>query len=484
MSQGHPLPAGTLTYPSAVQTTSGRRVGRILCVILAASLVTAACTSRSDDGEVDQDRVTRASPSAADDGGGRPKSEDGRVKKPDLELARSKLKHVVFLIKENRTFDHMFGRMRGVDGATSGETCDGRTVPLTRAPDEAPDVSHSFTDGITAINGGEMNCFDQLSSDGGELAAYTQYHREDIPAYWAYAKRYALADRFFSSVYGPTAVEHLWTMAGQSDRFVDNEREDQAGEGKQGQYCKDKQERMLSFKKLTEPERRDAYRLEEIPDVPTLAERYWIERWPCTNMKVLMDLLDEKGISWRYYMGGFIHQRAIKMVRRIRLTPMWRKVIDSVDFPEEVREGRLPSMSWLTPPHGLNDHPGGSVGICKGENWTVRTINLLMKSDEWDNMAIILTWDDFGGYYDHVAPPHVDLYGMGPRVPAIVISPWAKPGFVDSHTYDFSSVLKTVEQLWGLGSLGTRDARADPMWASFDFEQEPVEPLLLEQRDC
>lgn len=402
----------------------------------------------------------------------------------DLELARSKLKHVIFLIKENRTFDHMFGRMKGVNGATTGVTCDGDRVPLTRAPNAAPDITHSFEAGIIAINGGDMNCFDRLAGEGGELGAYMQYHREDIPAYWAYAKKYALSDRFFSSVYGPTTVEHLWTMGGQSDRFVDIEREDQAGTGKQGEYCKDKKERMLSFRRMNKPERRDAYRLEEVPDTATLRERYWIERWPCTRMKVLMDLLEKKDISWRYYMGGFIHQRAIRMVRRLRFNKMrWKNVIKAEHFPREMRKERLPSMSWLTPPHGLTDHPA-SGGICKGENWTVEVINMIMKSKYWDSTAIILTWDDFGGFYDHVPPPHVDLYGMGPRVPAIVISPWAKPGFVDSHTYDFSSVLKTVEQLWGLGTLGARDKRADPMWNSFDFEQEPVDPLILDTKNC
>lgn len=400
----------------------------------------------------------------------------------DLQLARSKLKHVVFLIKENRTLDHMFGRLARVNGATTGKTCDGGTVPLRRSPDAAPKGDHSFSAGIIAINGGEMNCFDQLGGDT-PMGAYVQYHRADIPNYWAYAKRFALADRFFSSVYGPTNVEHLWTMGGQSDRFVDIERPHQAGTGAQGEYCKDRAERMYSFRKLSQPEERDAYRLEELPDVETLADRYWIERWPCTRMVVLMDLLEERGISWRYYMGGGIHQKAIKMVRHIRLGPMWSKVIESERFPAELRAGRLPTMSWLTPPGGLTDHPANG-GICKGENWTVETLNLLMRSEYWDNMAVILTWDDFGGFYDHVPPPHVDLYGMGPRVPAIVISPWARPGFVDSHTYDFSSVLKTIEELHGLPSLGARDARADPMWRSFDFEQEPLPPLLLKKRDC
>lgn len=356
-----------------------------------------------------------------------------------------------------------------------GRTCDGTVVALRRAEDVMSDVSHSFSAGITAINGGRMNCFNP--------EGYVQYHEDDIPNYWAYAKRFSLADRFFSSVYGPTTVEHLWTMAGQSDRFIDNERPHQAGTGKQGEFCNDRQERMLSFEKLSKRQTQHAYNLEEIPAVGTLADLYWTERWPCTNMKVLMDLLEARNISWKYFMGGGIHQKAIKMVRHVRFGPMWKKVVPTEQFDDQLRKGRLPSVSWLTPPPGLNDHPSGG-SLCRGENWTVDRLNWLMKSKYWNSTAVILTWDDFGGFYDHVPPPHVDLYGMGPRVPALVISPWARRGHVDHRTYDFASVLKTIEELHDLPTLGPRDAQANAMWSSFDFTQEPLPPLILKDRNC
>ncbi|MBA3350688.1 MAG: hypothetical protein H0T12_09065 [Actinobacteria bacterium] len=425
-----------------------------------------------------RDRTTDAS-----SGSSVTKRAEPSTEKTKLVLARSKIKHVVFLIKENRTFDHMFGRLRRANGAVTGEICNGTTVRLRRAEDHVPDILHSFSAGIVAINGGEMNCFDRLSG-GTELEGYVQYHKADIPNYWSYAKQFSLADRFFSSVYGPTTVEHLWTMAGQSDRFVDVERVYQSGVGKQGEFCKDRQELMWSFRKLSQAEEHNAYRLEEISDVSGLAERFWTERWPCTDMRVLQDLLEEQGVSWRYYRGGGIHQKAaIKMIRHIRLGPMWRKVVSNKQFDADVRRGRLPSVSWLLPPPGFTDHPS-NPSICQGENWTVNRLNLLMNSRYWRSTAVILTWDDFGGFYDHVPPPHVDLYGMGPRVPAIVLSPWARSGYVDHHTYDFSSVLKTIEELHGLGSLGERDKRADAMWQSFDFDQEPLPPLTLPERDC
>ena len=124
-----------------------------------------------------------------------------------IAAARAHIDHIVFLTKENRTFDNLFARFPGADGATQGTKCDGTTVTLQRAVDREPDYGHSFTDGITAVDGGAMNCF----NDG----AYVTYERADIPNYWAYAKRFVLADRFFSSVYGPTGIEHLWTFASQ-----------------------------------------------------------------------------------------------------------------------------------------------------------------------------------------------------------------------------------------------------------------------------
>ncbi len=122
--------------------------------------------------------------------------------------------------------------------------------------------------------------------------------------------------------------------------------------------------------------------------------------------------------------------------------------------------------------------------MCEGENWTVEILNALQQSPYWDETAVVLTWDDFGGFYDHVAPPHVDLYGLGPRVPTIVISPWARPGYVDSRTYEFSSVLKFIETVFDLPALTERDRRSSDMLDAFDFLQRPLDPLILEPREC
>jgi phospholipase C len=397
-------------------------------------------------------------------------------------MARRKIRHIIFLVKENRTFDHLFGLFPGADGVTEGMTCDGTVVPLRRASDDSLGPNHSFSSALISVNGGRMNCFDQIW-DGRELQSYVQYERSQIPNYWAYARRFVLADRFFSSAYGPTLVEHLEIVAAQTDGFVDNEREGDWGAGGSGDYCEDRAERVLSFRELTPGEEGDAYRLEEEAKPAVLAKRYWFERWPCTDIRVLPDLLERRGISWRYYMGPAPFYDALRMIRHVRFGPMWENVGDASTFVPDVRGGRLPAVSWLMPPVALSDHPGYN-GICPGENWPVKTINALMRSEEWSHMAIVLTWDDFGGFYDHVPPPHLDLYGLGPRVPAIVISPWARRGFIDHQTMEFASVLKLIEVVFDLPSLTARDRNADDMLQAFSFTQEPQPPLILEPRDC
>jgi phospholipase C len=111
-------------------------------------------------------------------------------------------------------------------------------------------------------------------------------------------------------------------------------------------------------------------------------------------------------------------------------------------------------------------------------------MNALQQSPDWNETAVVIAWDDFGGFYDHVPPPHIDLFGLGPRVPAIIASPWSRSGYVDSKTYEFSSVLKFIETIFDLPALTGRDRRANDMLDAFDFQQEPLEPLILEQRDC
>ncbi len=396
------------------------------------------------------------------------------------EQAKEKIKHVVFIVKENRTFDHMYGTFPGAEGTRVGETCKGKSVKLKPAGDQALDVPHSFNAGLRAINGGRMNCFDLMSPDD-PMRPYVQLKQSDIPNYWAYAKSFVLADRFFSSVYGPTGPEQLWTVSGQSDRFVEQEREGQYGTGEPREFCDDKKERAYSFKELTEEEENRAYELEEVPNIPALVE-FWEARWPCADIETVPGQLQEAGVSWKYYRGDNPWVDPLRQIKTARFTALWKNRVPEPQFIKDVEAGRLPAVSWVTPSFADSDHP--PMSICRGENWTVRQINAIMQSKYWKDTVIILVWDDYGGFYDHVPPPHVDLYGYGLRVPALVISPWVKP-HVDSRTLDFTSVLRLIQRLHGLPTLTERNARASDMIDLFDFTGPPRKPLVLKERtDC
>jgi phospholipase C len=459
-------------------------VGRRLLTVAVVWAIASSCTGSGDPagetGAADGSRLT--SPPAlldrVDEGAPPTLSEDQR-----LAQARRKIEHVVFIIKENRTFDHFFGRFPGANGVTRGFTCDGTRVPLRRAALDAVGADHSFIAGIVAVNGGQMNCFDRLYSADGPEAPYVQFWRQDIPNYWRLAEHYALADAFFSSIYGPTGMEHLWTLASQTDRFVDHQRPGQEGTGEPREHCLDPKELAYSFRRLTAQERDRVYALEERPDVETLVQDYWVERWPCIDITILPDLLERAGISWRYYRGDNKWIQPMEMIRHVVEGPMYEKVVPQERFLPDLEAGRLPEVSWLVPPLELSDHPARGRSICPGENWSVEVLNALQSSPEWESTVVFLVWDDFGGFYDHVPPPHVDIYGMGPRVPAIVLSPWVERG-VAHRVYDFSSVLRFIERLHGLRALSWRDRRANAMLDVFDFEQRPLDPLILPLRRC
>ncbi len=439
-----------------------RYLRRCCLGLLVASALMAACTGGSDVPSIlEPGEAVSPTPS--------PPSDPATV-----ALARAKIKHIVFVIKENRTFDNYFGQFPGADGATTGKTCDGGERPLLPAPDSGYAAGHSFTDGVTAINGGQMNCFTDVG--------YTQFSESQIPNYWAYARRFTLADEFFSSVYGPTGIEHLWTFASQSDRFVDHGRPGQLGIGKR-QLCDDPLETAYSFRQLSRDEQEQVFRLEgEGANGAAQLPQYWTERWPCTDVTVLPDRLDAAGILWKEYRGENEWVQPLRMVRHVRFSSMWDNVVSSQDFVKDLHAGQLPSVSWLTPPFPLSDHPPHSV--CDGENWTVKVLNELMQSPDWASTAVVLTWDDFGGYYDHVPPPHVDMYGLGPRVPTILISPYARPGFIDHNTMEFASVLRLIETVFDVPPLTSRDANTDDMLSAFDFTQQPLDPLVLTPRTC
>jgi phospholipase C len=378
-----------------------------------------------------------------------------------------KIDHVVFIVKENRTFDNYFGTFPGADGATSGKISTGEVIPLRHAPDMMPrDIDHSYQAAVEAIDGGAMDRFDLIMGGNvnGDYLAYSQYTESDIPNYFAYARNFVLADAFFSSLEGPSFPNHLYTVGAQSNRAINNPSTPPNSPARWG--C----DAAASSRVQT---------LEEPGEFGSV--------YPCFDFDTLADRLEEEGLSWKYYapgqdQSGYIWS-ALDAIRHIRLTSLWQQhVVPTAQFVEDAQSGQLPTVSWLVVGSGLSEHPPASV--CMGENWTVSQLNAVMSGPDWNSTVVFLTWDDFGGFYDHVAPPVVDNFGFGPRVPLLIISPWAKRGHISHTSLEFSSVLKFIEERFDLDPLTERDQDANDLIDSFDFDHLPREPLLLQARKC
>ena len=380
---------------------------------------------------------------------------------------RPKIQHIVFIIKENRSFDEYFGRFPRANGATAAKLSTGQTIPLGHTPDQVShDIGHDWFSGIEVIDGGKMDLFD-INYGGnlkGDMLAFTQMGQTDIPNYWAYAKRFSLADAMFSSLHGPSLPNHLYTIAGQSDGIV-------------------------SVPVVTDPTSM-GWGCDSVSAITVQflqSDGSVVDKAPCVDIQTLGDVLDANNITWKYYSGLYgtsgYQWNVYNNIKHIRYGPEWStRTGDQNQFDSDAMSGNLPAVSWLTPPNERTEHPPYSS--CYGENWTVDKINSIMQGPDWATTAIFLTWDDFGGFYDHVAPQQIDKYGLGPRVPLIVISPYARAGAIIHTPYEFSSVLKFIEKNFALPSLGARDVTANDMMDAFDFTQTPSMPLVLQQRTC
>ena len=398
------------------------------------------------------------------------------------ELAGRRIKHVVYIIKENRTFDNYFARYPGANGATHGMTSTGERVKLTVATDVMePDIGHDFPAGMNAINGGKMDGFD-LVANGESLSGYSSFTREGIPNYFSYADEFVLGDNMFSSMYGPTFPAHLYTVGAQSGRVTSNKNQAEDPGG----YCDDPGETVYRFQQLSKKEKKIVMEAEEKADMATVGN-FWEEIRACLNFEVLPDQLIKNDISWKYYADEGSWMNALLAIKHMRFSKHWgREIVPEESFPEDIENEKLAEVSWVVPGPGVNEHPGGP-SVCMGENWTVEMVNKIMRSKYWKNTAIFLTYDDFGGFYDHVPPPHYDIMGFGPRVPLLIISPWAKQGYIDSTEYELVSPLKFIEDTWGLDCMTPRDCAASNMYNAFDFESETPpkdRKLVLKERSC
>lgn len=400
---------------------------------------------------------------------------NGKVKRAQ---SSNPIEHFVFIIKENRTFDSYFGTFPGADGATQGTLSTGQVVPLNPMPDITPhDLDHSNEGALIDIDGGKMDNFDLPTASGAtneDLLAYRQFTQLGIPNYWVYAQNFVLADHMFSSLHGPSLPNHLYTVAAQSGGVLE-----------------------IPLPEITSNEPNDwkqSYSgLSWGCDAPSLMTARTLDSqgdldavWPCFDFPTLADSLENAGISWRYYaptQGQSGYQfSTLDAINHIRNTDLWQNVVPTTNFISDALSGNLPAVSWMVTGDPGSEHPPDST--CVGENWTLAQVNAVMQGPEWDSTAIIIIWDDFGGFYDHVAPPVVDGFGLGIRVPALIISPYVYSGTVSHTQYEFSSVLKTIEEAFGLPPLTQRDAEANDLYDSFNFNQAPLSPLVLQPRSC
>ena len=409
--------------------------------------------------------------------------------------ARFPIKHVVFLVKENRTFDNYFGAFPGANGTNTGTLHDGTVVQLGPLPDQvSPDINHSWNAALRAYDNGKMDGFDliQGAKVNGQLHNYVEASQADIPNYWSLAQQFALSDNFFSSLHGPSYPNHLYTIAAQSGGAINNPNQKTVN-GVPAPLVRPRQEPGvpgLEPRNVPPITSGSAWGCDNDPTsrVQILDQEGAIETiYPCLDFQTMGDQLTAAHVSWKMYAptegsNGYIWS-VYDAVRHIRAEPAWQRHIVPVDqFAVDAAAGDLPAVSWISTPSSVSEHPPSST--CVGENWTVSLLQALAGGRDWRSSAVFITWDDFGGFYDHVPPQQVDQYGLGFRVPLLVVSPFARQGFIDHEQAEFSSVLRFIEADFGVANLTDRDLNTTDLTEAFDFGQRPRKPPELTQRAC
>jgi len=385
---------------------------------------------------------------------------------PEFTPGFANIQHIVFLVHENRTFDNYFGTYPGGDGTTTATLSTGQVFTLNHEADfVGRDIHHSFYAEVLGTDYGKVDKFDLISgcNVNGDYLCLSQLYQQDIPNYWSYAGKFVLADHMFSSLHGPSFANHLYTVADDSGGVVGNPYNNGSGHD---WGCDEAAGALVDV-------------------VNTSGNLSSV--FPCFDFTTLADLFQDAGLSWRYYSpaqdeDGY-EWNALNAINHVRNSSMWDNIVPYTQFVTDASNGNLPALSWIVTPGTESEHPslGGS---CAGENFAVTQVNAAMQGLEWNSTVIFIVWDDFGGLYDHVPPPVEDQYGLGARVPLLIISPYAISGYLSHTQYEFASFLKFAEERYGLSSLGTRNTNANDMLDSFNFLQAPTAPYVLQTRTC
>lgn len=363
------------------------------------------------------------------------------------------IQHLIVLMQENHSFDNYFGTYPGADGldlntqmpVDPNNPAAGYVTPWHIGNASITDISHSASTFRDQYNNGKMDGFvaalNTRNQDGKLAMGY--YDDADLPYYWNLADNYVLFDRFFSSAKDGSSPNHMYWVAGQSP---------------------------------VPP--KDVELAQVLADVPTI-----------------FDELQAAGISWKFYVQNYdptITYRNLGVVGNRASQVIWvpllnfdrfiddpilsSHIVDLSQYYIDLQNDNLPAVSYILP-SGASEHPPSS--LMSGQRFVKSVLQELMRSPAWDSSAFLLTYDDWGGWYDHVIPPQIDDFGYGPRVPAILVSPYAKTGYIDNTELDFTSILKFIEQNWNIAPLAQRDANANNFLSALDFSQEPRLPTFL-----
>jgi phospholipase C len=369
------------------------------------------------------------------------------------------IKHVVVIIQENRSFENFFAGYPGADAPMTG-LAGGKSVPLHEITFVGPDLAHDWRSSMIEWDHGKMDGFYKIGkpSTSGQFPAYAYVQRSLISSYWTMARRYVLADHMFPTEFGGSFTGHLTLIAG-----TDNLSPDKAEVNFPDGTYDDCDSPPGTTSSTVNRRRRISY---------------FTGPFPCfTQFNTIAQTLDDAGVSWKYYATKRLDDgmwEPFEAIKYVRYGPDWSHIIaPQTKILNDPARRQVASVTWVSPSRQDSDHPGAHNGPY-GPVWVASVVNAIGESRYWKSTAIIVLWDDWGGWYDNVPPPQLDFRGLGIRVPCIIISPYAKRGYVSHTQYEFGSILKFIEQAFNLPPLGPTsagytDTRANSIIDSFDF---------------
>ena len=410
------------------------------------------------------------------------------------------INHLVVVYMENHSFDNLYGEFKGVNGIKNARKgnfiqIDEGGKPYTYLPEiprnnafptnlpnklfnidqyvpsdkKTPDVTHRFFHNQLQINGGKMDQFAAYNHSKGLAMGY--YTTKKLPLY-PIAKEYTLCDNFFQSVFGGSYFNHVYLISAAVPVWPNAPESLIAKLDENGRMIKDG---------IVTP---DGYVVNHVlsRNKPYPPRSDTSQLLPSQTMPTIGDRLSEKGISWVWYSEGwddavagrennfaYNHEPFLYFANYEEGTEGRKHMKDQNDFIKAAQEGTLPSVSFVKPGGGNDEHPGSS-DVYSSEQLAVKLINAVLEGPNAKDALVILTYDEFGGFFDHVPPPVIDRWGPGSRIPAIIIGPFAKKGYVDHTPYETVSILSFIEHRWGIAPLADRDKNADPFRNALIFK--------------